>query len=98
MYEGELSWRDEAGHLVLTDTDTSTHKMGDKSWRTVSVIRLRLGWEDRDRQIYCHVTSHVAVEPLQVLQFEQCQEKEPFLINRIGLSYLAGSCNGEGEI
>lgn len=64
---GELSWRDEAGHLVLTDTDTSTHKMGDKSWRTVSVIRLRLGWEDRDRQIYCHVTSFVSVKPLQAV-------------------------------
>ena len=66
LSRGELSWRDEAGHLVLTDTDTSTHKMGEKSWRTVSVIRLRLGWEDRDRQIYCHVTSYVSVEPLQV--------------------------------
>jgi hypothetical protein len=62
---GEITWRDEAGHLVLTDTDTSTHKMGDKSWRTVSRIRLRLGFDDRDRTILCHVTSHISPEPLE---------------------------------
>ena len=52
---------------VLTDTDTSTHKMADKSWRTVSKIRLMPGFEDRNKAVFCLVTNHVSPRPLQAL-------------------------------
>ena len=52
---------------VLTDTDTSTHKMADKSWRTVSKIRLRPGIEDRNKAVFCLVNNHVSLRPLQAM-------------------------------
>ena len=64
---GEITWRDEVGQLLLTDTDTSTHKMEDKSWRTVSTIRMKTSYSDRERTIFCHVTSHISAEPLQAM-------------------------------
>ena len=50
---------------VLTDTDTSTHKLEDKSWRTISKIRLRLGFEDRNKAVYCHVANHISETPME---------------------------------
>ena len=50
---------------VLTDTDTSTHKLEDKSWRTISKIRLRLGFEDRNKAVYCHVANHISKTPME---------------------------------
>jgi len=64
---GEITWRDEEGEQVLTDTDTSTHKMADKSWRTVSKIRLRPGVEDRNKAVFCLVANHVSLRPLQAM-------------------------------
>jgi len=64
---GEITWRDEEGEQVLTDTDTSTHKMADKSWRTVSKIRLRPGFEDRNKAVFCLVANHVSQGPLQAV-------------------------------
>ena len=52
---------------VLTDTDTSTHKMADKSWKTVSKIRLRPGVEDRNKAVFCLVNNHVSLRPLQAM-------------------------------
>ena len=52
---------------VLTDTDTSTHKMANKSWRTVSKIRLRPGFEDRNKAVFCLVANHVSQGPLQAV-------------------------------
>ena len=63
----ELTWRDELGDLVMADTDTSTHNMGDKSWKTVSVIRMRLGFEDRGRSLVCEASSHLSPSPLEAV-------------------------------
>ena len=49
---------------VLTDTDTSTHKLEDKSWRTISKIRLRLGFEDRNKAVFCQVANHISEAPM----------------------------------
>lgn len=56
---GEVTWRDEWGDPVAADTQTKTVKMEDKSWHTVSVLRLRVGLEDRDRKLVCHVSTHI---------------------------------------
>ena len=50
---------------VLTDTDTSTHKLEDKSWRTISKIRLRLGFEDRNKAVFCQVANHISETPME---------------------------------
>ena len=41
--------------------------MGDKSWRTVSKIRLSAGFEDRTKAVFCSVTNHVSPRPLQTM-------------------------------
>jgi len=64
---GEITWRDEEGEQVLTDTDTSTHKLADKSWRTKSKIRLRPSFEDRDKSVFCLVANHVSQRPMQAV-------------------------------
>ena len=41
--------------------------MKDKSWKTVSKIRLWPGFEDRNKAVFCLVANHVSHRPLQAV-------------------------------